>query len=76
MQFTWVFISFRVLNPGVYLSIGAYMSPVSIWINMVHTYVYYTDTYVISYMLNVFSDANLPRVGLDIMPVQFLCPAS
>ena len=35
LHFTWVFISFRVLNPGVYLGPGIYMSPASIQINTV-----------------------------------------
>ena len=36
LQFTWAFISFRVLNPSVYMGPGIYMSPVSIWINMIY----------------------------------------
>ena len=38
LHFTWAFISFRVLNPGGYLSPGIYMSPASIRINTVHTH--------------------------------------
>ena len=36
LDFTWVFIFFRVLNPGVYLGPGIYMSPASIRINTVY----------------------------------------
>ena len=35
LHFTWAFISFRVLNPCVYLGPGVCMSPASIRINMV-----------------------------------------
>ena len=45
LHFTWAFISLRVLNPGVYLDPGIYISPTSIQINMVliawlYTYVH------------------------------------
>ena len=32
LHFTWAFISLRVLNPGIHLGPGIYMSPASIQI--------------------------------------------
>ena len=46
---TWVFISFRALNAGIYLSPGIYMSPASIWINTVRTLLIYAGLAVVQY---------------------------
>ena len=36
LHFTWMLIFFRVLNPSIYLNLGIYLNPASIWINTVH----------------------------------------